>query len=458
MANTSVDGLISGLSTSDVITQLLQLERQPQVRLQAQRKALDSVTTAYQALNTRFDAILQAATDLSTAAGWQAMKATTSDSSRLTATAAATALPANLAVSVEQLATAHTLVSETAVAGLDAVVASGPITFTVGGVPQTPIGVGDGKLSTVVAAINTAGVGVSAAAVQVSPGQYRLQLSATATGVGGSFTVDNVSLAAFDDAGEPVPDPEAFNVVTTGADAELKIGGAGGYAVTSATNTFADILPGVSFTAVKADPGVLVTVDVTANGDALAAKVEKLVAAVNGALKAIKDGSSYNQETGAKGILLGNSLARQLQQSLHSALGIDLVGKSLGDLGMKLGADGLELDKAKLLDAFAADPAMVIDAFTGGSTVATTDGLATKLKALGTQASDASTGMISLAIASTGTKAATYDKQIASWDVRLATREQTLRRQYAAMEAALGTLKNQSTWLAGQISGLPSWE
>jgi flagellar hook-associated protein 2 len=41
--------------------------------------------------------------------------------------------------------------------------------------------------------------------------------------------------------------------------------------------------------------------------------------------------------------------------------------------------------------------------------------------------------------------------------VRLATREQTLRRQYAAMEAALGTLKNQSTWLAGQISGLPSW-
>lgn len=458
MANTSVDGLISGLSTSDVITQLLQLERQPQARLQAQRKALDSVTTAYQTLNTRFDAILQAATDLSTAAGWQAMKATTSDNGRLTATAAATALPANLAVSVEQLATAHTLVSETSVAGLGAVVASGPITFTVGGVAQTPIATGDGTLSTVVAAINAAGVGVSAAAVQVSPGQYRLQLSATATGVDGSFTVDNASLAAFDDAGEPVPDPEAFNVVTAGTDAELRVGGAGGYAVTSATNTFADILPGVSFTAVKADPGVLVTVDVTANGEALAAKVEKLVAAVNGALKTIKDGTSYSPETGAKGVLLGNSLARQLQQSLHSALGVDLAGRSLGDLGMKLGADGLELDKAKLLDAFAADPAMVIDAFTGGSTVATTDGLATKLKALGTQASDTSTGMISLAITSTGSKAAAYDKQIASWDVRLATREQTLRRQYAAMEAALGTLKNQSTWLAGQISGLPSWE
>ena len=156
-------------------------------------------------------------------------------------------------------------------------------------------------------------------------------------------------------------------------------------------------------------------------------------------------------------MLLGSSLTRDLQQRLYGALGIDLAGKSLADVGMKIGANGLELDKAKLLAAFAADPATTIDAFTGASTGATTDGLATKLAALGTLASDGTNGMVTLAITSTDAKAEDYDNRIADWDVRLATRETTLRSQFAAMEAALGTLKNQSTWLAGQISSLPSW-
>jgi flagellar hook-associated protein 2 len=458
MANTSVDGLISGLSTSDVITQLLQLERQPQVRLQAQRKALDTTTAAYQSLNSRFDGILQSAKALDVVADWQAMAATSSDSTRVTASASPTALAASLSVSVEHLATAHTVVSEVAVAGLDTVVAAGAITITVGGVPQAPIAAGDGKLSSVVTAINAANVGVSAAAVQVSPGRFRLQLTASSTGVNGAFTVDLTSLASLADPGEPGPDPEAFDVVVAGSDAEIKVGGTSGYSVSSTTNTFADLLPGVSLTVVKADPGVLVTIGVKADGDALVAKVEKLVTSVNSALRLIADSSTYDSKTGTKGVLLGNSLARQLQQNLYSALGVDLPGSSLGDLGMKLGANGLELDKTKLLAAFAADPAKVIDSFTGESTGATTDGLATKLVNLGKLAADPTTGLVSMAIKSAGDKAVTFDKQIATWDVRLATREVTLRRQYAAMETALGALKNQSSWLAGQISGLPKWE
>jgi flagellar hook-associated protein 2 len=32
-----------------------------------------------------------------------------------------------------------------------------------------------------------------------------------------------------------------------------------------------------------------------------------------------------------------------------------------------------------------------------------------------------------------------------------------LTRQFSAMETALSSLKNQSTWLAGQINSLPSY-
>ena len=46
--------------------------------------------------------------------------------------------------------------------------------------------------------------------------------------------------------------------------------------------------------------------------------------------------------------------------------------------------------------------------------------------------------------------------RIDAWDLRLAKRKETLTRQFTAMETALSSLQNQSTWLAGQISQLPS--
>src|SRR3546814_11586448 len=101
MASTSVDGLISGLDTTNLVNQLVQLERQPQLRLVAQQKALESTTSVYKTLNTRFDAILQAAKSLATPTDWQAMKATTGDASRLTASASPTPPAGNLTVSVE---------------------------------------------------------------------------------------------------------------------------------------------------------------------------------------------------------------------------------------------------------------------------------------------------------------------------------------------------------------------
>ena len=44
--------------------------------------------------------------------------------------------------------------------------------------------------------------------------------------------------------------------------------------------------------------------------------------------------------------------------------------------------------------------------------------------------------------------------RIAAWDLRLAKRKETLTRQFSAMETALSSLKNQSTWLAGQLNSL----
>jgi flagellar hook-associated protein 2 len=48
------------------------------------------------------------------------------------------------------------------------------------------------------------------------------------------------------------------------------------------------------------------------------------------------------------------------------------------------------------------------------------------------------------------------DDRISEFDARLALREQTLRRQFTAMETALSNLQSQQSYLAGAIAGLPA--
>ena len=50
-----------------------------------------------------------------------------------------------------------------------------------------------------------------------------------------------------------------------------------------------------------------------------------------------------------------------------------------------------------------------------------------------------------------------FQERIDAWDLRLAKRKEMLTRQFTVMETALSSLKNQSTWLAGQINSLPSY-
>ena len=71
-------------------------------------------------------------------------------------------------------------------------------------------------------------------------------------------------------------------------------------------------------------------------------------------------------------------------------------------------------------------------------------------------ATQAGTGRIQVAIDNRTSTAKTLDDQIANWDSRLALREAFLKRQFSALESALGAAKNQSSWLAGQIAQLPT--
>jgi flagellar hook-associated protein 2 len=63
-------------------------------------------------------------------------------------------------------------------------------------------------------------------------------------------------------------------------------------------------------------------------------------------------------------------------------------------------------------------------------------------------------GVLKLASDSRKKQVEQYDDQIENWDIRLALREASIRKQFNAMEVALGRLRDQSTWLSGQIASL----
>jgi flagellar hook-associated protein 2 len=85
---------------------------------------------------------------------------------------------------------------------------------------------------------------------------------------------------------------------------------------------------------------------------------------------------------------------------------------------------------------------------------AAVEGLSQRLQTLTGRAPGSATTALSNLAQGRDDLADDFKDRIADWDVRLATRRQTLTRQFTAMETALSSLKNQSSWLAGQLGSL----
>jgi flagellar hook-associated protein 2 len=201
----------------------------------------------------------------------------------------------------------------------------------------------------------------------------------------------------------------------------------------------------------------------------VAAKVSALVDAVNATLTQVK--SYTSNATGSTAALKGDysvtSLAGKLLDAVSSAVGSD---GSPARVGLQLSKDGkVTFDKAKFITALKDTPDLAVrmvsgtpasngaDGVAGGTDdVAATTGIAARLLAVSKSASDSTNGSLIALANGQDTLVKDITDRIAAWDLRLAKRKETLTRQFTAMETALSSLKNQSTWLAGQINSLPT--
>lgn len=441
MGGMSIDGLVTGLDTTSLIRQLMQAERAPQRQLQTRQSQLRDTVKLFTELNAKFKALGDAAAKLDAATDWQRRSATSSDEAVVTTKVTGAPAPGTMTFTVTALAATHTVIGQaTAPDTSTTPIATGD--FTVDGVTITAAEYGGGTMAEVAQAINASAAGVVATTVQTSPGQYRLQLSAKESGAAGAFTVSGL---------------DTFDVVTQGTDASITVGtGPGAYTVTSTSNTFADVMPGLSFTAVS--PGQA-TVSVATDGEALADAVDALVTAMNDIHSFIADRSKFDQSTNRGGAFLGESMPSLLRTKLANALidpvsGSSLVGR---DLGIETDRTGkISFDRAKFLAAHADDPAAVESFFGANGAGTADDGVAERLSRLVTDATRLNTGTISSFIAGREEQIRRLDEQIERWDVRLELRETALRRQFSNLETVLGRMQQQGQWLAGQLASLPT--
>ena len=122
----SVNGLVSGINTQQVITALLQGYQIPITDLENRQSAAKSQAGDYQTVNSDMQALLNAAQSLNTGSSWNLMTASTSNSSVAGATASAGATPGSLAFTVNGLAQGNVLASQGVVASEGQVVTTAP--------------------------------------------------------------------------------------------------------------------------------------------------------------------------------------------------------------------------------------------------------------------------------------------------------------------------------------------
>jgi flagellar hook-associated protein 2 len=475
--SSTVDGLVSGLDTTNMINQLMQVEAAPQTNLKKKVSTAQTAVASYQSVNSKISAFKSAADSLSQLSTWRSIKATSSSSS-VTATASTNLNSAtgSLTFNVTSLASKQstTMPVTTFVDGdgdgkLDttptAITSATSITvtpgsydadgnFTPSGDPK-PVDISaDQSAAGIAKAINAAGVGATAFVMPTSSGTGVLQVTGSKTGASNGFQISGLDGAGLNGASP---------ATTYASSATLQMNGGGGtnYTVNSDTNTFNGLMAGVTITVSKVENNV--TIDASSDVSAVANAFQALVDNANASLSEIGNQTAYDPSTKTGSPLTGDFSVRQMSQQILSAVSQGLSYKdpsfvadpahpeitagtinfgSLKQLGIQLDSTGqLSFDASAFTAAYNADPAKIQQAGMqlGDQFRSMADGMNTNLTSV---------------ITGRNSEIDNLNDQISDWDVRLSAKRQALQKQYSDLEVALGKLKDQSNWLAGQLAGL----
>ena len=457
MAGIQLGGLASGMDTEAVISQLMQLEAQPGVRMQQQKKVSEAREQALRDILSRVKNLQAEAKNLTSVTTWgDTQTVESSDTTKVTATRVAGAAPGVYSVSVSQLASGDQWSYTYAPPAADT-----SFTITQGAATQVVNLTAGQSLDDAVAVINS-DANSKVYAVNVAG---KLVLSSRDTGAAAAFTVSPAG---------PGNVLDGAVRTRTAVDAIYSLDG-GVTNKTSASNVVKDGIAGIEFTLKSLiATGSPVNLNVSNPGtdqSAVKDKIKKFVEQYNSTVDLIRSKLTEQKVKDpktdadrAKGNLYNDSMLQGLLSRLRSAVGGsfatgDANMDQLQEIGITTGvasgaaatedaiAGKLVIDDAKLTAAIAANP-LTVRKLLGGTTGI--DGLGTNLDTL-LDPVVKSDGDFDGRLKAADKEQKRYEDEIATLDKRIEAKTAMLRAQFTAMEAGISRSRSQQQWLAGQL-------
>jgi flagellar hook-associated protein 2 len=331
-------GLSFGSATSgqgfDVATTVAQIQAANQAietpwqnqltALKAQDTVLSSLGTDLSALSTS----VQALTDFEGVFAEKQGSSSNTDVLSLTS-ASSSASAGSHTIEVSQLAQTSSDVSSAIASASDTLTG----TVTIQGTVFDTSTAGSNTLTGLVAAINSAAIGVKASIITDSSGS-RLSIVSTTSGLAGQLSAITGTLSDSTSGGSAV----SFSTAQAGQDAQLKVDGV---SVTSSSNTVTTAIAGVSFQ-LLATSAAPVQVQITDDTTDIATAINSFVSAYNTVVGDV-NAQEQNAAGGTAAALLGSPIIAQLQETLTGSL---FSGKASGSinnitqLGISVNNDG----------------------------------------------------------------------------------------------------------------------
>lgn len=386
MATISSAGVGSGLDVNGIVTKLMAVEQQPITNLNKKEATFQAKISAYGSLKSALSGFQGALLGLTNASSFKSITATPADSSIVTASASSIAVAGSYTLDVTKIAQAQKLVatgqaSTTAAIGTGAAttvtidfgtISGGTFNAVTGqytgaaytsngnGAKMLTIDASNNSLTGIRDAINTANLGVSATIINdggTSP--YRLSLSSNNMGQSNSMKISvagDVTLGNL--LGQDPVGVQNMSEVATAQNATFKVNG---IAVSKASNTVTDVIPGVTLNLLKPTTSTT-SVNVAQDTGSVQTSVSSFVKAYNDLNTTLKNLSGYDAAAKKGGVLQGDSTVLQLQAKIRSILTTSVSNTSgsltnLSQIGVSFQRDGsLALDAAKLSSAISSNP------------------------------------------------------------------------------------------------------
>ncbi len=302
----------------------------------------------------------------------------------------------------------------------------------------------DDTLADVETKIDELGIDVSASIVNDGSGDspFHLVISSLVSGRDGQLTLDAGSTGL------------SFDTLVEASDAVVFFGGAGAtnpIVLTSSTNTLSGVLENVTIDLVGTSDEP-VELSVSRDIERIVTDLGNFVSSFNGALDSIDEHTSFDPETGDRGLLFGDSAVNQIRNRLRTVAITRVPGAPEGLnrlvlIGVSTGNGGrLSFDENKFRDLFNEDPEAIEALFT-----AEEGGIGDRMEEILDDLTNSFDGLLPRRDRLLGDREELFNDRISRLEDSLARKRSRLQRQFQGLESALSNLQGAQSAL-GVIS------